>query len=363
MRAAESLNEVDWRRLGRIAFALLFALFVWRDAQLLWLLRSHQPLGLDLLPIWTGVRSDPTRLYDFAYITAQQSWLFAQKIRPFVYPPSALPLLAPLGVMPFWVAYGMFVLGSGTLFVWAGRRLGASWAMLAATPVFIVALAGQVTFLIGGLVMAAVSLKNRPVLAGVLFGIAGAIKPQMLVLLPLALASERNWRAFFVTGATAVALGLISLGSGASWTEWFAALPRFYDLVAADPSLSAGGIAPFAAWGPGTLIVTAPAAAAGVWFAFRTDNMPLRVLALLGGALAVSPYAMNYELAVIVPAVLALEKRPSWSLLFWAAISLPPDGPLALILAVLLLFKTLADGVGFEPTVGFHLRRFSRPLP
>jgi len=27
------------------------------------------------------------------------------------------------------------------------------------------------------------------------------------------------------------------------------------------------------------------------------------------------------------------------------------------------LFKTLADGVGFEPTVGFHLRRFSRPLP
>ncbi len=24
---------------------------------------------------------------------------------------------------------------------------------------------------------------------------------------------------------------------------------------------------------------------------------------------------------------------------------------------------TLADGVGFEPTVGFHPRRFSRPLP
>jgi hypothetical protein len=26
-------------------------------------------------------------------------------------------------------------------------------------------------------------------------------------------------------------------------------------------------------------------------------------------------------------------------------------------------FQDLADGVGFEPTVGFHPRRFSRPLP
>jgi hypothetical protein len=29
----------------------------------------------------------------------------------------------------------------------------------------------------------------------------------------------------------------------------------------------------------------------------------------------------------------------------------------------IVLERALAEGVGFEPTVGFHPRRFSRPLP
>lgn len=342
MRALSAQEEIDWRFVGRAAFAILFAFFVFRDLQLLGRVLAHQPLGLDFLPVWTAGRADPARLYDFAYLTANQDWLYADKLRPFVYPPSALLILGPFSIPPFWVGYGAFVACTTALFVWAGRRLGASWLMVLPPPVFLVPLAGQTTFLVSGLVMTAVTLKKRPILAGVLYGVVGTMKPHMLVLLPLALLAERNWRAFWATGATTLGLVLLSLPTGASWSDWLVALPRFHELVAADAGLSATVITPFTAWGPASLIVTAPAAIAAVWFAFRSDSLPARVIALLGGALAVSPYAMNYELAVLIPAVLAFEKRASWTLLFWATVALAPDEPVALIIALMLLFRGFA---------------------
>lgn len=342
MRATRDLAAVDWRFVGRAAFVVLFAFFGFRDLELLVRVLVHQPLGLDFLPIWTAGRADPSRIYDFAYLTARQGWLYADKLRPFVYPPSALVLLKPFSLLPFWAGYVVFIASTSALFVWAGRRLGASWLMMLPSPVVLVPLAGQATFLVSGLVMMAMTLKKRPLLAGVLFGIAGAIKPHMLVLLPLALASERNWKTFWATGLTAAALALASLATGASWMEWLHALPRFHDLVAADAGLTATVITPFTAWGPASLLLTVPAAVIAVWLAFRSDNIAARVIALQGGALAISPYAMNYELAVIIPAVLAFEKRASWTLLFWAAAAFVPDEPVALIVALALLFRTFA---------------------
>lgn len=339
MAAIPDRDQVDWRFVGRAAFIVLFAFFVWRDIQLLARVLAHQPLGLDFLPIWTAGRADHARIYDFAYITAQQGWLYADKLRPFVYPPSALLVLGPFSIPPFWVGYGLFVALTSALFVWGGRRLGASWLMVLPPPVFMVPLVGQATFLVSGLIMMAVTLKKRPLLAGVLFGIAGMVKPHMLVLLPLALIASRDWRVFWATGATAAALALGSLATGASWMEWLAALPRFHELIRGDAGLTATVITPFTAWGPDSLTLTLPAAVAAVWFAFRSDNAPGRVLALQAGALAISPYAMNYELAVIVPAILAFEKPAAWTLLFWAAVALIPDRPVALILALGLLFS------------------------
>jgi len=352
MSAIPDRAGVDWRFVGRAAFIILFVFFVWRDIQLLARVLAHQPLGLDFLPIWTAGRADHSRLYDFAYITAQQDWLYASKLRPFVYPPSSLLILGPFSILPFWIGYGAFVALTSALFIWAGRRLGASWLMVLPPPVFMVALVGQATFLVSGLIMMAVTLKKRPLLAGVLFGVAGMIKPQMLVLLPLALIVSRDWRAFWATGATAVVLALASLATGASWTEWLAALPRFHDLVASDAGLTATVITPFTAWGPWSLLLTIPAAVAAVWFAFRSDDIAARALALLGGALVILPYAMNYELAVIIPAVLAFEKRASWSLLFWAAVAVIPDEPVALLIALGLLFHRYAwPAIAPQPAV------------
>jgi hypothetical protein len=89
------------------------------------------------------------------------------------------------------------------------------------------------------------------------------------------------------------------------------------------------------------LIAAVPAALIGVWLSFRSDDVPRRVLALLGGALLISPYAMDYEVALLVPAVLAMEKPPAWTLLFWAVLALFALQPLPLLIAMLLLARDL----------------------
>ena len=67
------------------------------------------------------------------------------------------------------------------------------------------AFCGQVTFLLGALVMTGLVVnKERPITAGVLFGLAAAVKPQLLMLLPLALIAEGRWRTIIATGVTAL---------------------------------------------------------------------------------------------------------------------------------------------------------------
>lgn len=341
-RARDALAGVDWARIDRWLLVGLSAAFVIADVRLLADTLSTQPLGADFLPLWTGARVDPARLYDFAYITAQQTWHFADHARPFVYPPSALLLFKPFALLPFWPAYILLTVVSGGLFLWAAGKLGADRRLLiAATPVLLVALAGQLTFLMGALVMGAVMLRERPWLSGLLFGLAGAIKPPLLVLLPFALMVEGNWRAIIATGATAAACAALSLMFGASWTSWIAALPTFSELVKNDPGLMATTMTPYAQWGAASLILTVPMALAAIWFSFRRGDSAQRVLALLGGALLVSPYAMNYQIALIIPALLGLRKPLVWSLPFWLTLLYFVSGPIPLIAAMALLFVSL----------------------
>lgn len=335
------------KRAELLLVAALTVAFLYRDAHVVQTITASQPLGLDFAALWAGARVDPSRLYDFASVTAGQAWLHTLNVRPFVYPPSALLFLKPFGLLPFEVAYALFTAASAALFVWAARRIGARSMvlLLTAAPLILVALVGQMTFLIGGLVMAGLSFRRRPWLAGALFAVAGMIKPQMLVLLPLALAVGRDWRTFLATGIAALLIGLASLATGASWIDWFEALPRFADLIARDQSLLDTTMTPFVWLGPASYLLTIPVALAGVWLAFRCEGLAERALALLGGALLVSPYAMNYEIALLVPAVLALKKPFFYSLPFWLAIFFKPSSPIALGVAMVLLLLAHADDI------------------
>jgi hypothetical protein len=163
-------------------------------------------------------------------------------------------------------------------------------------------------------VVGLLALNTRPMLAGVLLGLAGAIKPQALVLLPLALVAIGQWRAL---ASAALAVGVAVVASLAAfgpqaWIEWLGAIPKFEHFVMTTPGLQKGVITPTGLgismgldreatglWRFGFFA----GALAMVWNVFRKSEDPARRLtALLGGGLFVSPYAMHYDAALLAPA-------------------------------------------------------------
>jgi hypothetical protein len=299
----------------------LLATFAYKSADLVLLVLRVQPLGADFSCFWAGGRAamiDPTRVFDFRYITELQRWSLGQTLRPFLYPPSALLLFAPLGALPLAVAGAVWTLATGCLFLLSVRRAGGPWWVALFPMVALAAAGGQITFLIGGLVLLGLTLRHRPVLAGVLFGVAAMLKPQLLVLLPIGLLAIGSWRSLYAAGATSVllfALSSLIWGPGL-WLEWLTAIGRFQrEVVPALPYLSEAQITA-RAWVdtlglPVALTyVLAPVVIALVWFTFRqTEDPLLRATAAFGGSLLIAPYAMNYDAALLVPAVAALLAR------------------------------------------------------
>lgn len=275
-----------------------------------------QVAGVDFAGLWAGGRAaitDIGRLYDFHYVSQLQDWpLGVGRLRPYVYPPSALPLFIPFAFVPWPLGYGVWTGLTGAFFAWAGWRAGAPrWFVLIPFVAF-AAFCGQATFLLGGLVLTALMMleEDREIPAGLLFGVAAAIKPQLLILLPLALLAERRWRTIAATALTGLALCALStaIWGITPWIQWFGALKRFEYLVSHASGLVDNAITPYAAllhfhhpaaWA----FLLAPAAMAWVWFAFRRGaDLWDRLIALFAGAFLISPYAMNYEIALFAPA-------------------------------------------------------------
>src|SRR5207248_5884528 len=119
--------------------------------------------------------------------------------RPFLYAPTWLIALLPFGSMPVGLAAALFLIATGAACAVALRTLGlgraAVLAILTAPAAAWVVIVGQNTFLSVALFYGAFALLGRrPVLAGVLLGLL-AYKPQIWVLVPLALLCARAWRA------------------------------------------------------------------------------------------------------------------------------------------------------------------------
>jgi hypothetical protein len=360
MTAFAALTPED-ARFRRFVHLGLLAAFVPGCIAFLFLMRLQAP-GADFSPLWAGAKaalSDARKVYDFQYVTGLQGWPMGPTLRPFIYPPSALLVFAPLAVLPERLAYALWTLAGGGFFLWAGRRLGAPWWLLTFPAVWLVAYSGQVTFLVAALVLTALTLPKRPLVAGVLLGLAAAIKPQMAIFLPLALLAEGRWRVMLAAGVSALTLCAVSAGLWglSAWTDWIAALGRFNnEVVFASPDLVEDMITPYAgltslglpgAWA----FALAPVAAWLVWTIVRTSDDPAdRAIAVFGAALLVTPYAMHYEAALLAPSVaIYLARRDTRPWLLYAAVAAifaigPRPGPLAVIAVLSLPFiRMLAD--------------------
>ncbi len=241
---------------------------------------------------------------------------------PFAYPPSFLLLLWPLGQVPGAVACAALVLVSLPLYLWAtlGRnwRLPALVAALAAPTTAITIVSGQTGFVAAALLAGGMRLAApNPVAGGVLLGFL-TYKPQLGLLVPVALVAARLWRTLAVAGLTAIFLvALTSILFGAAvWPGWAAALPGFSHQFATEsgeivhlmPTVLAAllqqGVAPATAqlvqW------AATAAAAAIVWTLFRSGPRQLAGAGLLAASLLATPYAFVYDMPIVTTAVIWL---------------------------------------------------------
>lgn len=266
----------------------------------------------DFTPMWVSVRvPDP---YDIWAITKAQAFMFnAIHPLPFLYPPSSLPIFFPFGLLPFWWAYALWTALSVALFWSAARQItDRAWLAFIAPPVVFSIYLGQTALMTGAAIMfAVVHLPKRPLLAGLCFGIAGALKPQAVLVVPIVLISGRHWKAF---GAAAFAWALFAVPTIRMWPDWSevvrafpAILDHYYPKIAVGYSAApayfakAAGLPPLPFQIAGIVLGVVLALAA-----FRTDDIRVRIVGLVTGSLLVAPYAMGYEMAAMVPAYLSL---------------------------------------------------------
>jgi hypothetical protein len=326
----------------------------------------------------------------------------------FVYPPFLLFGLWPLGNIPapeaaLWWALAPLPFYFALAYLLTKRSLLATDEKSASPlqPFLITAacalpflsanfFTGQTGALIAALMLAAAYCwRNRPLLAGICIGIL-AIKPQLGLLLPFALAASGQWRAIAAATATIIVLALAAtwwLGVSI-WTDYAQMTQLFGHFIGRGyTGIRQLALGPYVSLdGAGVPIVLAAivqaivslSALAVVSFVFweerhRNDNkLDLRLGLLATGALLATPYALTYDTPMLVLALIPLITR-AWRtgfdglelLAIVALLSAPyvqpllmhshiPFGFAALLFAFVVLFRCYQARPG-EPLTGFEL--------
>lgn len=240
------------------------------------------------------------------------------------YPPHYLLLVWPLGFFTYEVAMVVFLAATGGLFLIVLRilaREAGPMVWVAAGPFvahnFWVAQNGYISASLG---LGALALRERrPVLAGILLGLL-TVKPQLGLLFPFLLVAERRWSMIASAALTTVALVAASVAvfGVETWEGYFdevvpyqayvmralegtflAMMPAFYGAlrnwtVTPDLALTLH------------LLVAVPVALVTIVAFFRVADARYRTALLVLGTFVVTPYALSYDLGLLVPALVLL---------------------------------------------------------
>jgi len=291
------------------------------------------PLGRDFANVWSApqiaMHSGVAALFDLDFYQESLSRLFRPGIAPLMwsYPPNMLLLIWPFGQMPYWVSFAVWMFGGFSIYVGiillrvARSDKCAVFAFLLLAPATVInVIVGQNGFLTAALLLGGTSLiQKRPWLSGTAYGLL-SVKPQLGLLIPIALLSIGAWRTIVSASLTAAALvaGSVFVWGIAPWEEWINRVgPVTYQLVAdyrgfhgyMMPSVFASmrdiGMTPEFAGIAQTIVSVIIIAATAVLFR-RTRDFVVRALILSSGSLLASPYSFNYDLTAITGAMLWL---------------------------------------------------------
>ena len=304
----------------------------------------------------------------------------------FPYPPFTLLFLWPLGALSYGAAVSAWSLAPlapfGAFAKPVAQRCGLGEAdqprlalgVLAALTLPWLASAefcGQTGVFFGALFLAiAWAWPDRPILLGVCVGLF-SMKPQLGLLLPVALVLSGQWRALAAAAATAAALCIAAtlwLGPGI-WSYWLA-LTRLFSqtmtdgyfgirLIALSPyvSLLAAG-APKVAAGlvQAAISIAVILVVAGVFRRRDSDGddgrTDLRLGLLAAGGLLATPYALAYDMPLLALALIPLFARAwraGWDGLELAALTALVVAPFAMptLIKAHIPFSFLALGLTF----------------
>ena len=328
-----------------------------------------RPFGDDFINFWSGPflawHQRSTEIYNFsAFHAFEQSVVGASLMGyHYSYPPALLVLTAPLALIPYIPALVLWLCAGWFAFYRALRVAmpeGRTLLLALATPAVLVnAIAGQNGTWTAALFGAGLGLLDRrPILAGGFLGLL-IYKPQLAILIPVALLAGRRWRAGAAAAATSaglVAIAAIWLGPEI-FADYLRQVTTLRHLILEDGTgvwhrmLSVfvmarrlGADVPAAYAAQAVAAAIAFLAVAAVWY--RDASFGVRNAMLLLGTCLATPYLQDYDLVFGALVVVWLgqdqdvRRTPEWAWLLGSASLLL----LPLFAAPLALFTGLAFG-------------------
>jgi alpha-1,2-mannosyltransferase len=287
---------------------------------------AGRPLGTDFANVYAAgklaLAGAPGDAYDFGIHHEMQKRVSGRDDIPYFgwhYPPAFLIVAAALALLSYLSA--LFVYQAATLAVYlavvrsiAGRP--EAWLLALAFPgVFVCVTHGHNGFITAALMGGALLvLDRRPLLAGMLFGCL-VYKPQFGLLVPLVLAATGRWRTVAAAAATVLAIAGVTwavFGSDVFVAFWHSlpmtqrvileGAPGFYKIQSIYAALRQLGV-PGALANAVQLATTLGIAATMVVLWRASAAFELKAAALLLGCVLATPYALDYDLVVLAPAI------------------------------------------------------------
>jgi arabinofuranan 3-O-arabinosyltransferase len=332
-------------------------------------------IKIDFRVFWAAgklaVAGDPLAVHDLARLSAAHA-TFVDEYMPWLYPPGFLVLVTPLGTLSFAMAYLVWTLLSLVLLAWAFRTfvagVGALWVLVSLAPATYSAIfTGQVSlFWMAGFLAAIAALRDgRWVLAGIFLGCL-TLKPQLGLLIPLALLGMMAWRTILAAGVTTLFVHLLpTLYYGMEyWPLLRATLAGLREWVYSSPGdilLMIGPLFMFSFFGASETLAwmahwtIAIGAAVAVLLLWRSDRIGFdtKVAGLVCAMLLSTPYLWYYDGALMVAVALFLLRGGVLSLRLPDLLLLVPlwigSGLLALNVFVNLVDQRWLDAVWVTP--------------
>jgi len=260
------------------------------------------------------------------YNPAALEAVLGKGLKLFSYPPTFLAVTFPLGWPTQDASYLAWIAFSAAALMVSIRHAAAPLVLLS-PAVLMTGLMAQTSMLMGALLIAAATLFHRPILAGILLGVATCIKPQVTLLIPLVLIGSGQWRVMASVAATGIILCIAATGlyGPEIWMHWLRSLPGF--LQANDALLSGRYLALEGPWKAVPIILGAMLA----WWSGRKGRYETGVFVATAAALLGSVHAIDYDAAILAPFAFSAALSAGWRGLGCAAamLCLPSVWPVA----------------------------------